>query len=358
MARRARAKREIDARVDLGLPDAVEVVLDRVLDGDDVGVLGVELPEHGVQRRRLSRSGRAGDQNDAVRLANEIAQGRERGVGHPETGQVEPSGLLVEEPQYHALAVRGGQDRNAHIDRPAREAQRDAPVLRLALLGDIQARHDLDARYDHAVRRLRRLEHVAQHAVPAEAHHRAPLEGLDVDVRSVLAHRLGEECVDQPHDGRVVLALQEIGDLGKVLRERREVRARVEVGDDLGGVRGAAFVGARQRRVESLVASSRTASGPPSARCTSASTPARTPGRTHSSKPSSSARALITPCRLAKAYGRRSTARASGARELEDMSIFSAWRCFGRRRLRRRGLRRCGARRGRLRRSGRRLHRH
>src|SRR6266704_2519536 len=49
------------------------------------------------------------------------------------------------------------------------------------------------------------------------------------------------------------------------------------------------------------IASSLRASGPPSARCTSARTPARTPGRTQSSKPASSCRALITPCRLAKA---------------------------------------------------------
>src|SRR5713101_7218738 len=68
-------------------------------------------------------------------------------------------------------------------------------------------------------------------------------------------------------------------------------------------------------------ASSLRASCPPSARCTSASTAARTPGKTQISKPCSSCRALITPWRLAKAYGRRSTQRASGERALEDMSM-------------------------------------
>jgi len=245
-------KSEIDARIDLGLADAVEVVLDRVLDGNDIAALGVELAERGVKRGRLSRPGRPCDQNDAVRLPDEVAQGRERRIGHAQAGEVQPSGLLVEQAQHHALAVRGRQDRNAHIHRAPGKAQRDTPVLRLALLGDIQARHDLDARYDHAVHHLRRLEHVAQHPVPAEAHHRAPLEGLDVDVGSVLAHRLGEQRVDQPHDGRVVLALQEVGDLGKALGERGEVGTRVQVGDNIGGVRGAALVGARERRVEGL----------------------------------------------------------------------------------------------------------
>ena len=250
-AQRAR-ERQLDSRIHLGLADAIEVVFDRVLDGDDVGALGVELADRGVERGRLSGAGRAGDEDDSMRLFDELAQGSERRIRHAEAGEVEPSGLLVEQPQHHALAVSRRQDRDAHVDRASGESQRDAPVLRLAFLGDVQARHDLDARNDHAVRHLRRLENVAQHPVPAETHHRAPLEGLDVNVGGALAHRLREQGIDQPHDGRVVLALQEVGDLGQVLRERREIRIRVEVGDDIGGVRRAALVGARERRVEGV----------------------------------------------------------------------------------------------------------
>jgi len=74
-----------------------------------------------------------------------------------------------------------------------------------------------------------------------------------MNVGGALAHRLREEGIDQPHDGRVVLALKEVGDLWEALRERGEIRIRVEVGDDVGGVRGAALVGARERRVEGVV---------------------------------------------------------------------------------------------------------
>jgi hypothetical protein len=56
-----------DLLVHLRLGDAVEVVLDRVLDGRDVHRLVlVELAEGGVERGRLARAGRPGDQDDAV----------------------------------------------------------------------------------------------------------------------------------------------------------------------------------------------------------------------------------------------------------------------------------------------------
>ena len=67
------------------------------------------------------------------------------------------------------------------------------------------------------------LQHFAQHAVDAEAHDEPVLEGLDVDVRGVFLHRLGEHGVDQPDDGRVVFALEQVGLLGKILREVRQI---------------------------------------------------------------------------------------------------------------------------------------
>ena len=112
---------------------------------------------------------------------------------HAEPLQLQPPGLLVEQAQHHALAVAGGQGGDAHVHRPAAEAQRDAAVLRQAFFGDVELRHDLDARHHRGVQRALRLDHVAQHAVDAEAHHRARFEGFDVDVRGAVAQRLGEQ---------------------------------------------------------------------------------------------------------------------------------------------------------------------
>ena len=93
------------------------------------------------------------------------------------------------------------------------------------------------------------LQHFAQHAVDAEAHDQAVLERLDVDVRGVFLHRLRQHGVDEPDDRRVVFAFEQVGLLGQVLREVREVGG---VLDAFGGLHGvvAGLVGEPQQRVE------------------------------------------------------------------------------------------------------------
>ena len=61
-------------RVDLDLGDALQLVLDRVLDRDDVLLGRVELAEGRVERRRLARAGRAGDEHGAVGLVERAAE--------------------------------------------------------------------------------------------------------------------------------------------------------------------------------------------------------------------------------------------------------------------------------------------
>ena len=65
-------ERHLDARVDLRLADAVDVVLDRVLDRHDVARAVVDAIERGIQRRGLARAGRTGDEQDAVRLVDQL----------------------------------------------------------------------------------------------------------------------------------------------------------------------------------------------------------------------------------------------------------------------------------------------
>src|ERR1017187_9865968 len=94
--------------------------------------------------------------------------------------------LPVEQTQYHAFAMAGRDGRDAHVDGAARNAQADTTVLRQALLGDVELRHDLDAR-DHQRRdpALLGLQHLAQDAIDPEAHHQPVLERLDMDVGGV-----------------------------------------------------------------------------------------------------------------------------------------------------------------------------
>ena len=75
----------------------------------------------------------------------------------------------------------------------------------------------------------RLLQHLAQHAVDAEAHHQAFLEGFQVDVRGVLADRLAEDRVDQANDRRVVLLLHQVLGFRDLVGQRGEVQAAAEV---------------------------------------------------------------------------------------------------------------------------------
>ncbi len=211
----------LDLGVDLGLADAVQVVLDRVLGGHDVERGGVEPRQRGVEGGRLARAGRAGNEDDAVRLLDQPVHVREVG----RRGQVLPLDAEL------GRLVRGdlGDERldvdlrPAHVDRLAGHAQGDAAVLRQALLGDVQLRHDLHARDDRRMQRARRLDQVAQRAVDAQPHQRARLEGLDVDVGSAFAQRLREQRVDQADDRRAVLAFEQVLDLRDLLQEARQV---------------------------------------------------------------------------------------------------------------------------------------
>ena len=242
----------LDTQVDLGLADAVDVVLDRVLDRHDVAAAVIQRRQGGVQRGGLARAGRAGHQHDAVRAIDDAFQcGGLLGVD-AELFEIEAFGLLVENTHDHTLGVGAGRDRrHTHIDLAPTERARDAAILRQALLGNVELGHDLDARDDLRRQRTRRVQHLPEHAVDAEAHGDARLESLDMDVGGVLLDRFDEQAVDELDDRRVVVGFEQ------VLRFGERGGQTVDVGIVLfeafgeGGTRaGLAFVGALQKCVE------------------------------------------------------------------------------------------------------------
>ena len=116
----------------------------------------------------------------------------------------------VEQSQHDTLAERGRDRRDAQIDIAARDAQADSAVLRQALLGDIEARHDLDARRDRRLKALGRRQHVVHHAVHAEAHHHFFFENFDVNIRRAILDRLRQHAVDELDDRRRVVGLEQV----------------------------------------------------------------------------------------------------------------------------------------------------
>ena len=119
----AQAAREGQAflLVDRNLRDAANLVFDRVLDGDDLVLVGLDLGQRGVQRGGLAAAGRAGDQHHAVRLGDVAAEAAQVVVveaHHVQRELVEllAHRLLVEHAQHRILAVDAGHDGDAEVD--------------------------------------------------------------------------------------------------------------------------------------------------------------------------------------------------------------------------------------------------
>ena len=98
----------------------------------------------------------------------------------------------------------GGDDGDADVDVLPGELDPDPAVLGESLFGDVEAGHDLHARYDARLEPLGRLYDLVEHAVDPEAHRQLPLEGLDVDVAGPLLDRLEQERVHQADDRGLV----------------------------------------------------------------------------------------------------------------------------------------------------------
>ena len=95
------------------------------------------------------------------------------------------------------------------VDAVVLEADLDAAVLRQPLLGDVELRHDLDARGDRIAELHRRLHDVVENAVDAVADAQLLLVRLDVDVAGALLDRRHQDDVHQLDDRRFLALLGE-----------------------------------------------------------------------------------------------------------------------------------------------------
>ena len=95
-----RGERHSDLRLHLTLVHSRQVVLDRVLGGDDLHVGPVQLVERGVQGGRLTRTGRPGHQQDPVGTFDQLF----------ETGVVFVAEAEVLKPNLDVVAVEDTHD--------------------------------------------------------------------------------------------------------------------------------------------------------------------------------------------------------------------------------------------------------
>jgi len=139
-----RDEAQADMRVHGHLRDALDLQLDRVLDGDDLALGRVELHEGGVKRRRLARTGGTGHEDLTVRTRDESLQLLAMLLAHAEIFDRRLQGFVIEQPDDDRLTKRRRQRGHPHVDHASVDQQADAAVLRPTALGDVHLGHDLD----------------------------------------------------------------------------------------------------------------------------------------------------------------------------------------------------------------------
>ena len=127
-----------DFRTHRDLVDAFQFVFDRFLNRDDAFVNRVDRAEKRVERGRFAGTGRAGDQQNAVRLDDDFANARSSSGGeNPSLSRLKKDFAARQQTQRNAFAINRRHRRNADIDFLALDADVDASVLRQAFFGDV-----------------------------------------------------------------------------------------------------------------------------------------------------------------------------------------------------------------------------
>ena len=210
-SQRAR-KRQLDFLVDLRLVDARDLIFNRILDRNDVGLLGLDRAQRRAERRRLAAAGRTDDEDHAVLMAHELPHLFEADRRHADLFEGGHAFAVIEDAHDDFLAPHGAKRRHAEIHFVAViRHQPQAAVLRQPLLGDVHARHDLQARDEAFVDPLRQVHDFFEQAVETMADQHAFFHRLDVDVARLAFDRAFDDQVDEVDDWRCLAARLQTG---------------------------------------------------------------------------------------------------------------------------------------------------
>src|SRR5206468_680750 len=112
------------------------------------------------------------------------------------TGERDRHAVEVEQPQDDLLAVERRHRRHAKIERASLSHQTDAAVVGQAMLGDVEVRHDLDARDDGGAIADGDDGGLLEQAVDAKAHHHAFGARLEMNVAGAAGEGLVQDRID------------------------------------------------------------------------------------------------------------------------------------------------------------------
>ena len=133
-------KGQVDLGMHLDLVDAFELVLDRVLHGDDLVFQRIDLGQRRIQGGGLARTRGPGHQQNAVRAGQQVVELGQRVLRKAHGFQLQPHAGAVQHTHHDALAMHGRHGGDPQVELTALDAGLDAAVLRQPALGNVQMR--------------------------------------------------------------------------------------------------------------------------------------------------------------------------------------------------------------------------
>ena len=184
------------------LIDAVDLVLHRILDGDNLAARLVELAQHCCQRSCLAAASGPRDNQKAVgRLYGGLERRRITRV-KPQIVDVGHFMGTTEKTQRHAFTVDRWHRCHADVKFTTLDQQPCPAILRQPPFGDIELAKDLDARNHGSAKFGSNGADIRQESVGAPTQVHASPRRLKVKIGRAGRRRLAEYFVHKINDGR------------------------------------------------------------------------------------------------------------------------------------------------------------
>ena len=192
----------------LNLVDAVDLLLHRVLNGDDVYVGLCKLTQGGIQGSGLTGTGRPCYQHNPVGTLDHALEHAVVVVGHTQIGDL-PQGNLTggKNTDNDLLAVYGRQGRYTDVQGGAVYDLCETTVLGHTLLGDVHAGYQLQTGGQGVMYLICNVHQLYQISVNTDPDPGVGLEGLDMDIRCIRTEGVFYDGGSQLYDGGAVYTI-------------------------------------------------------------------------------------------------------------------------------------------------------
>src|SRR5439155_14052750 len=141
---------QTDLLFHLDLIDAHEVEFNRILGRHDVGLNGVERLKRGIESVGFAAPRWSRNQDHSVGLRDIALKLNERLRLETKLGHVKHQVFFIKQTKHNLLAKKSRQGGNTKIQLARScvnlDLDLDAPILRQALFGNVELRHDLHTR--------------------------------------------------------------------------------------------------------------------------------------------------------------------------------------------------------------------